>query len=128
MKVNTKRIILSAAGVLLTVGSALAADPMTAVNTTSTDIVGNLGFFSTLAGMIMTYSKYIAFFVAVLSLLGLWVSGMLAKMSKRISEAINAHDGIKDWLKEAVLVIVAFIILFSFVIPTINSMVPSVSV
>ncbi len=128
MKPTTKRALLSAAGLMLTVGGALAADPMTAVNSTSTDIVGNLGFFSTLAGTIMTYSKYIAFFVAVLSLLGLWVSGMLAKMSKKINEAINAHDGLKNWLKEAVLVIVAFIILFNFVIPTINSMVPSVSV
>lgn len=121
MKPTTKRVLLSAAGLLLTVGSALA-DP---TNTSSTDIVGNLGFFSTLAGTIMTYSKYIAFFMAVISLLALWVSGMLAKISHKIEHAINAQEGLKKWLIEAVLVIVAFIILFSFIIPTINSYVPS---
>lgn len=125
MKPTTKRALLSAAGLMLTVGGALAADPMTAVNTTSTDIVGNLGFFSTLAGTIMTYSKYIAFFMAVLSLLALWVSGMLAKVSHKVEAAINAQEGLKKWLIEGVLVIVAFIILFSWIIPTINTYVPS---
>ena len=46
---------MSAAGVLLSAGNALAAS-----NQSSTDVVGNLGMFSTLAGTIMTYSKYIA--------------------------------------------------------------------
>lgn len=110
---------------MLTAGGALAADPVTAVNTTSTDIVGNLGFFSTLAGTVMTYSKYIAFFMAVLSLLALWVSGMLAKVSHKVEQHINAQDSLKKWLIEGVLVIVAFIILFSWIIPTINSYVPS---
>lgn len=122
MKLNTKRTILSFAGILLSAGNTLA-DATNA--TSSTDIVGNLGFFSTLAGTIMTYSKYIAFFMAVISLLALWVSGMLAKVSHKVEVAINAQEGLKKWLIEAVLVIVAFIILFSFVIPTINSYVPS---
>jgi hypothetical protein len=96
-----------------------------ATNAISTDIVGNLGFFSELAGTIMTYSKYIAFFMAIISLLALWVSGMLAKLSHKIESAIDAQEGLKKWLVEAVLVIVAFIILFSWIIPTINSYVPS---
>ncbi len=125
MKSTTKRILLSAAGLALTISGALAADPVTAVNTTSTDIVGNLGFFSTLAGTVMTYSKYTAFFMAVLSLLALWVSGMLAKISHKVEQHINAQDSLKKWLIEGVLVIVAFIILFSWIIPTINSYVPS---
>jgi|BarGraIncu00421A_1022006.scaffolds.fasta_scaffold07550_1 hypothetical protein len=41
MKHNTKRILLSAAGLMLSASNTLAAG--------STDIVGNLGFFSTLA-------------------------------------------------------------------------------
>jgi hypothetical protein len=123
MKTNTKRAILSFSGILLSVGNALAA----AVNntTSSTDIVGNLGMFSTIAGTIMTYSKYVAFFMAVLSLLALWVTGMFAKFNHKIHQAIDSHEGLKKWLVEAVLVIVAFIILFSWIIPTINSYVPS---
>ena len=57
---------MSAAGVLLSAGSALAAGSQS-----STDVVGNLGMFSTLAGTIMTYSKYVAFFMAIISLLAL---------------------------------------------------------
>ena len=53
MKHNTKIILMSAAGVLLSAGNALAAS-----NQSSTDVAGNLGMFSTLAGTIMTYSKY----------------------------------------------------------------------
>jgi hypothetical protein len=119
MKVNTKIVLLSVAGVLLTVGNALASG-----NTSSTDIVGNLGMFSTLAGTIMTYAKYIAFFMAIMSLFALWATGRLAEVGHRVGKAIDAKDGIKNWLIEAVLVIVAFIVLFSFVIPTINGYIP----
>jgi hypothetical protein len=120
MKHNTKRVILSAAGLMLSAGNALAA----ATNTSSTDIVGNLGFFSTFAGTIIIYAKYIAFFIAILSLFALWSSGQLAKFSHKVEGAINAKEGVKVWLIEAVLVIVAFIVLFSFIIPTINTYVP----
>ena len=119
MKLPTKRAILSAAGVLLTAGNALAAG-----NASSTDIVGNLGMFSTLAGTIMTYSKYIAFFMAIMSLFALWATGRLAEVGHKINRSINAKECIKNWMIEAVLVIVAFIILFSFVIPTINGYIP----
>jgi hypothetical protein len=121
VKMNTKRVILSAAGLLLSAGNALAA----ATNTSSSDIVGNLGFFSTVAGTLMMYAKYISFFMAIISLLALWVSGMLGKLHHKIGATIDAHEGLKKWLIEGVLVIVAFIILFNWIIPTINGFVPS---
>jgi F0F1-type ATP synthase assembly protein I len=120
MNINTKRALLSAAGLLLSAGNALAS----ATNTSSTDIVGNLGFFSTIAGTIIIYAKYIAFFIAILSLFALWSSGQLAKFSRKVEGAVNAKEGVKVWLIEAVLVIVAFIVLFSFIIPIINTYVP----
>jgi len=70
-------------------------------------------------------SKYVAFFMAIISLFALWVSGMLAKVSHKVEGAINVQEGLKKWLTEAVLVIIAFIVLFSWIIPTINSYVPS---
>jgi hypothetical protein len=121
MKHNTKIVLLSAAGILFSAGNALAE----ATNaTSSTDIVGNLGFFSTIAGTIIIYAKYIAFFIAILSLFALWSSGQLAKFSRKVEGAVNAKEGVKVWLIEAVLVIVAFIVLFSFIIPIINTYVP----
>jgi hypothetical protein len=121
MKLNTRKTLLSAGGLMLSVGNALAE----ATNTTSTDIVGNLGMFSTVAGTIMTYAKYLAFFIAIISILALWCSGRLARFSHKINEAIDAKEGLKDWLAEGVLAILAFIILFNFIIPTINYYVPS---
>jgi hypothetical protein len=119
MKLNTKRSLLSAAGLMLSAGNALAAG-----NTSSTDVVGNLGMFSTLAGTILTYSKWIAIFMAIMSLFALWATGRLAEVGHKINGSINAKEGIKNWLVEGVLVIVAFIVLFSFIIPTINGYIP----
>lgn len=121
IKLPTKRALLTVAGLLLSAGNALAVE---ATNASSTDIVGNLGFFSTIAGTIIIYAKYIAFFIAILSLFALWSSGQIAKFSRKVEGAINAKEGVKVWLIEAVLVIVAFIVLFNWVIPTINSYVP----
>jgi heme/copper-type cytochrome/quinol oxidase subunit 2 len=121
-----KKHILRTAFVLVLFGIALINSAAAAsTNVSSTDIVGNLGFFSDIASTIMTYSKYIAFFMAILSLLALWVSGMFAKFSQKVQKSINAKEGLKNWLLEAVLVIAAFIILFAWIIPTINSYVPS---
>ena len=119
MKHNTKIVLLSAAGVLLTAGNALAAG-----NTSQTDIVGNLGIFSTLASTIMNYSKWIAFLVCTISLLFLLSMSGFGKINKKIEAALHARDGLRDWLIEAVLVVVAFIILFNWIIPTINSFIP----
>ena len=121
-----KKHILRTAFVLVLFSIALINSAAAAsTNVSSTDIVGNLGFFSDIASTIMTYSKYIAFFMAILSLLALWVSGMFAKFSQKVQKSINAKEGLKNWLLEAVLVIAAFIILFAWIIPTINSYVPS---
>lgn len=117
---NTRKAIFLVLLSLLLINTAEAA-----TNVGSTDVVRNLGFFSELAGTIMTYSKYIAFFMAILSLLALWISGMLAKLSQKIDNTISAHEGLKKWLLEAFLVISAFIILFAWIIPTINSYVPT---
>ena len=119
MKHNTKIALLSLAGMALSAGNALAAG-----NASSTDIVGNLGMFSTLAGTIMSYSKYIAFFMAIMSLFFLWATGRLAEVGHKIGGAIESKEGIKNWIIESVLVIIALIILFSFVIPTINGYIP----
>jgi hypothetical protein len=63
--------------------------------------------------------------MAIISLLALWVTGMLGKFNHKINTTIAAHEGVKKWLIEGVLVIVAFIILFNWIIPTINGFVPS---
>jgi hypothetical protein len=122
MKFNTKKALLTTGGVLLTAKNALAA----ATNTSSSDIVGNLGVFSTFAGTILMYAKYIAFFAAIIALLAMYASGALAKTYHKIENAVNAQENVKKFLIESVLVIVAFIVLFDLVIPTINGFIPTV--
>ena len=46
MKVNTKRVIMSAAGLLLSAGNALALDGNVTAAANTNDIVNNLGLFS----------------------------------------------------------------------------------
>jgi hypothetical protein len=94
MKHNTKIVLLSAAGVLLTAGNALAAG-----NTSQTDIVGNLGIFSTLASTIMNYSKWIAFLACTISLLFLLSMSGFGKINKKIEAALHARDGLRACLK-----------------------------
>jgi heme/copper-type cytochrome/quinol oxidase subunit 2 len=65
--------------------------------------------------------EIVAFFIAVISLLARLVSGMLAKIHHKVDNAINAQERLNKLLLEGVLVIIAFIILFSWIIPTINS-------
>jgi succinyl-CoA synthetase beta subunit len=122
MKLNTKRTILSAAGLLLSARNTLAA----ATNTSSTDIVGNLGVFSTFAGTILMYAKYVAFFAAIIAILFMFATGALAKTYRKAENAINAQENVKKCLIECILVIVAFIVLFDLVIPTINGFIPTV--
>lgn len=95
MNLNINKVLINgirASSLLfLTAGNALA----TATNSSFTDIVGNLGFFSNIAGTIVMYSNYIAFFMAIMSLLALWISGMFAKVSKKVDDNINSHAGLK---------------------------------
>jgi hypothetical protein len=122
MKFIAKRALLTAAGILLSAGNAFAA----VGNTSSSDIVGNLGVFSTFAGMILMYAKYVAFFAAIIAILFMFATGALAKTYRKAENAINAQENVKKFLIECVLVIVAFIVLFDLVIPTINGFIPTV--
>jgi len=122
MKFNTKRTLLSAAGLMLSARNTLAA----ATNTSSSDIVGNLGVFSTFAATILMYAKYVAFFAAIIAILAMYATGALAKTYHKIENAVNAQENVKKFLIESILVIVAFIVLFDLVIPTINGFIPTV--
>jgi hypothetical protein len=119
MKHNTKIVLMSAAGVLLSAGNALAAG-----NSSSTDVVGNLGIFSDLAGMLMNYSRWFAFLACTISLFFLLGMAGLGKVQKKLETSLNAKEGLKNWLIELVLVVVAFIILYQWAIPTINGFIP----
>lgn len=74
---NIRKSILTIGGLLLSAGNALAA----ASNTS--DVVGNLGPLSDLAGQILIVVKYAAIFVAILTIFLLWHSCYI-KVRKRM--------------------------------------------
>jgi small-conductance mechanosensitive channel len=117
MKLLTKRALLSAAGLLLSAGNALAA------STNTSDVVGNLGPLSDLAGQILIVVKYAAIFVAILTIFILWLSGNWNKAKQKAQAQLQTQEHIKSWLVEAVLVFVGLIVLLKWIVPGINGMI-----
>jgi hypothetical protein len=123
MKFNTKRIILNAAGLMLTARNALADSQLTP--SSPGDVIKNMGFLAPIAAFILNYSKWIAIFIAVISLVYIFVTGKLAQMNHKVGASIDAKEGLKRWVVELVFFIAALILLFSWAIPTINSLIPN---
>lgn len=118
MKLNTKRAILCAGGLILSAGNALAAGNGTA---SANEIITGLGAFGTFASVILTYVKWGSIFVAIIAFLILYATGQLSKVAQKAQRALDAREGMKNFLIDSVLLIFGFIMLFSVVIPLINS-------
>ena len=117
VNLNTKRAILSAVGLMLSAGNALA-------EASNVKLTSNLQPLGDLGNQIMSLSKWAAVTIAVLSLLWLWASGNYARLKTKMHEAIGSQEHIKSWMIESVLVVLALIILYDFVIPYVNSFIP----
>lgn len=128
MKVNTKRALLSAAGLLLSAGNALAAGStlaegnITAANTD--DIVNNLGLFSTLGQFIMEYAIHIVVFFMVICTIVIYGKGLYARTNKKVTEALEERENLKGVLIDSVIVMLVLIVLFNVVVPYITAFVP----
>src|SRR5574343_853880 len=101
------KFIGSLAGIFLTANSVLAAD----------NITGNLGAASGIANDVMTYTKWGSIAIAIISLLILWASGNLARLSSKAGSYLNSKSHIQDWFKETLLVILGLVFIFGYVIP-----------
>lgn len=117
-------LLLSAVSIVLMAGSAMAAAPITSTNTTSEDIVSNLGFFSDLAAFVLQYAKYGAFLIAILCLLGLLAATSISKFHKKVEQHVDTRKSLTDFLIDGILFVVCMIVLFSFIIPQVNQFIP----
>ena len=125
MKSNTKRIILSAAGILLSAGNALALNNTTDIKPANTnDIVNNLGFFSGLGQFILEYAIHICVFFMVVCTIVIYGKGLYARSNKKITEALEERENMKGVIIDSVLVMLALIVLFNVVVPYISGFVP----
>jgi hypothetical protein len=123
MKFNTKRTLLSAGGLLLFAGNALALDGnITAANTG--DIVNNLGLFSGLGKFVLEYAIHICVFFMLLCTIVISGKGMYARSNKKVTQAIEERENLKGLLIDSVIVMLVLIVLFNVVVPYISSFVP----
>jgi hypothetical protein len=125
MKLNTKRVLLSAGGILLSASNALALDNTTDLKPANTnDIVNNLGLFSGLGQFILEYAIHICVFFMVVCTLVIYGKGLYARSNKKITEAIEERENMKGVIIDSVLVMLALIVLFNVVVPYISGFVP----
>jgi hypothetical protein len=112
---SLRRFILEAGLILLTASTALAED--------ASSVAKNLGPASGIANDMMTYAKWGAIVVAIISLLVLWMSGNIARMGAKANEVLHTRESIKGWFVECIIVILGLVFLFQYVIPRLDGMV-----
>ncbi len=123
MEINTKSMLLSATGLMLSARNALALDGnITVVNTG--DIVNNLGLFSGLGKFILEYAIHICVFFMVICTVVIYGKGLYARSNKKVTEAIDERENLKGLLIDSVIVMLVLIVLFNVVVPYISSFVP----
>lgn len=115
MQSTVKKFILEAGLVLLTASTALAED--------ATSVAKNLGPASGIATDMMSYAKWGAIVIAIVSLLVLWMSGNIARMGSKANEVLHTRESIKGWFVECIIVILGLVFLFQYVIPKLDGMV-----
>jgi ABC-type multidrug transport system permease subunit len=128
VKLPTKRAILSAAGVLLSAGNALAAGDLSTGNLTAADtgdIVNNLGLFSGLGKFVLEYAVHICVFFMVVCTIMIYGKGLYARSNKKVTEALEERENLKGLLVDSVIVMLVLIVLFNVVVPYISAFVPN---
>ena len=128
MKLNTKRVFLSAAGLMLSVGNALALDgnitPGNITPANTNDIVNNLGLFAGLGKFILEYAIHICVFFMVICTIVIYGKGLYARSNKKVTEALEERENLKGVIIDSFLVMLALIVLFNVVVPYISGFVP----
>lgn len=101
--------------ILLTAGTTLATD--------ATSVANNLGPASGIANDLVTYVKWAAIIIAIISLLFLWISGNIARVGEKANEVLHVRESIKGWFVECIIVILGLVFLFQYVIPKLDGLV-----
>jgi hypothetical protein len=112
---KTRKLVLGTGLILLTAGTALGAE--------ASSVASNLGPASDIANDLMTYVKWAAIVVAVVSLLFLWISGNIARVGEKTTELLHVRENIKGWFVECIVVILGLVFLFQYVLPRLNELV-----
>lgn len=112
---KVQKSLLEAGLILLTASTAFAED--------ASSVTDKLGPASGIANDIMTYAKWGAIAVAIVSLLFLWISGNIARVGAKANEVLHVRESIKGWFAECIIVILGLLFLFQYIIPQLNKLV-----
>lgn len=107
MKLNTKKLLLQASGLLLTARNSLAANSVTS----------HMGPLSGMFGDILGYVFWAAVAIAILSMLAIWATGNGARAFNKITEAMDARKNKQAWIIDLIIMLFGFVILFGYAIP-----------
>jgi high-affinity Fe2+/Pb2+ permease len=115
MKKLTK-LFGSFAGILLTASSVLAD---TNVTSASSDHIFGLG---PILSQIYNNVWLLAGILAGMSLLFIWSMSHLDTLKRKVSNSVHNRENIQNWFIDCVLVVLGFIFLNQWVIPTLKTM------
>ena len=107
------------AGIILTVNSALAETNVTTVAASGTESLFGLG---PILSQIYNNVWLLAGILAGLALLFIWITGHLDTLKHKVGNSVQNREGIKNWFIDCVLVVLGFIFLNKWVIPTLKTM------
>lgn len=117
---KTKQFIGSLAGIVFTASNVLGAADN---GTGSTAVTSQLGPLSGLASQLLLYSKWIGIFVFILTIIILWITGNIARISNKVNDVLKSRDNLKGTVVEGIFVIIALMVLFGFIIPELNKVI-----
>lgn len=114
MKPATRKALILASGLLLQAHSALAANDM---NPTS-----HLGIFQGLGQDTLNLVFWLAVFVAVISLLAIWIYQNITRHNKDVSEHVRQKKAKEGWFVDLFLVLIGFLLLFKYILPQLTTL------
>ncbi len=127
MKLNTKSVLLSAAGLLMTVGNALASaapgdipeigELNVSGSTTVDSITGNLGFLSGIGEWVLNYAVYIAIFIVLLTYIILLVRSSWARSQNKVNEAVETQTNQRGLFIDVILTMVGLVFVLAVFAP-----------
>ena len=118
---KTTKLIESFAVMMMTASSVLADANVTNVTGTSGS-TDNLFGLSPILSQIYNNVWLLAGGLAGMALLFIWITGNLDKLKRKVSNTAQNREAIQHWFIDCVLVVLGFIFLNKWVIPTLKTM------
>lgn len=116
MKAITRKALLTLSGALVTVSNALGAAE-------SINPVSHLGMFSDISGDFLDLVFWAAVFIAIVSLLVLWIMSNVSRHNKNVEEHVRNEKAKKGWAIDLIFVLLGLILLLKYIVPKLTALI-----